>query len=221
MRKSYHITDADGKKIGVLFLDASSTADKNISSVFQSVSSSPWDDTPHIEETIETRNFWASDGITAMILGTFIGGVLLVYSWYYSLDGGAWIAAGAIVGGVGLHALKIFLHRPPRLEQDTSETKHTIQIETVENNGNSRHVLLDDIQDTTISLDELRRVARAYADGTPFSRSRMMMSARISQGKYRKILSEFTRLNLIHTDNGNKNHLSLRGKSVLKQIISN
>lgn len=220
-RQSYHVVDSNDKKIGILFLDASSEAPAAIGNLFQSTASNPFDEpTTHIEKFVETKNFWASDGATAMILGSFIALVLLIYSWYYNLGGGGWIAGGAILGAVGLHALKIWLHRPPRPEASPTPNTHKITIETVENYGHSRHVLLDEIEDTSITVDELRRVARAYADGTSFARAPMMIKARISDGKYRKIKREFERLNLLFTDKGSRNHLSLRGQAVLRQLAS-
>ena len=220
MKKSYHIIDSDGRKIGILFIDVSPATDTPISSIFQSTQANPFEPTTHVEIEKTVKSFWASDGATYAITGAFVGAVLLSYAWVYSLDAGAWVVGGTLLTAVGLHLAKIWFHRPPRLEQDTPETKHTIAIETVENNGNSRHVMLDEIQDTSISLDELRRVAKAYADGTNFSRASMMLNARVSDGKYRKIKSEFERLNLLFTDKGSRNHLSIRGKAVLRRLAA-
>ena len=224
-KTSYHVTDATGKKIGVLFLDISPTGDNSaIGGLFENVAKSPFaefaEPTTHIEKTIESRNFWASDGAQYAVAGAFVGGVMLVYSWVYSLDIGAWIVGGTLLTAVGLHILKIWLHRPPgaQTEPAAAETAHTITIETHQDTGHSRHILIDEIEDKSIKLDELQAVARAYSDGVSFARGPMVKAANISHGKFRKIKAEFERLNLAHTDKGNRNHLSLRGRAFLRQL---
>ena len=213
-KTTLHVTDNSGKRIGVLFLNVDSPTESP--TVFESVSRfiEPADSHPQV--AIEKRNFWASDGATYMVAGVFTGIVLLLFSWWYSIPMGAIVAGGALVVGVGLHVLKILMHRPPGLPSEPAPQESVIKIESW--SQDKAHAQIDYIEDGSITPDELKRVAAAWADGVSFARDPMVKAAKISNGKYRKILSEFQRLDLIHTGKNNHNVLSLRGKSLLRQL---
>lgn len=218
MKRTYSIVDDQGRRVGVLFLEAEPQPAGLLQSVARGFGSEPGPVT-HVERHEETRSFWASDGITYTIAGLFAGGVVLVYTWSYDLGGGAWVAGVALAAGLGLHIFKIVLHRPynPNPEP-TKPGKQTIAVEISERQGQNIHTTLDEIQDESITIDELRRVAVAWSEGTPFSREPMRKAAKLSQPKMRKIKKEFELLNMCFTDKGNRTHLTLRGKAVLRKL---
>jgi len=230
-KQTYAIINSSGKKVGVLFLDVDSPPPDSIASkLFESVTSGspfsdPVDQPTFVHHDKTSKSFWGSDGITFAIAGIFTGGTLTIFSWAYNLHLGAWTVVGALCAGLGLHVAKILAHRPPASPQAETQRKvaqhHKITIETVTNNGHSHQILIDDFDpESGISLDDLQAVARAWVAGTSFARLPMCKASGISQGKFRLIKSEFERLHLSHMDKGNRNHLSLRGKSLLRQIAS-
>lgn len=94
----------------------------------------------------------------------------------------------------------------------------TIKLETW---GDEGKVLLDEVQDKTIGLQAWRSVAKAViTDGKNFSRPALAEIGRyVSQGDYRKIQAELTRLNMCHKK-GSGYTLSPRGMAFLKKVLT-
>ncbi len=220
MKRSYSIVDDQGRRVGVLFLEAESQPAGLLQSVARGFGSEP-EPVTHVERHEETRSFWASDGITYTIAGLFAGGVVLVYTWSYDLGGGAWVAGVALAAGLGLHIFKIVLHRPynPNPEPKAGG-KQIISFEIHERQGQNIHTDLFEIQDESITIEDLRSIAVAWCDGVSFAREPMNKEAGVSQPKFRKIKKELEGQNMCYTDKANKTHLTLRGKAALRKLAA-
>ena len=165
------------------------------------------------DQEIIVRSFWASDAIGYSIAGAFAGLVVLVFSWFYGFGLGWLAAVFAFVVGVGLHVLKIVLHRPP------SEPKTDSTVVKVEHwDEEKKHVLLVEF-DERITLEILQRVAKAIESGANWSRPSLTVRAKISQGKYHLLNSEFQRLHYVSKINGNNYSLSFAGKAFLREVL--
>jgi len=182
-------------------------------------SSATFDYGPEAEPPEIRRNLWTgSDGVTYSIAGTFTGGVLLTFSWWYNLDAGIFIAGGALLTGVGLHILKLILYRPrPDSVGPVASEQTTIKVESW--SEDNAHVMLDEFQDKRITLSLLRVVAAAViADQVNFSKPQLTKYSGVSQRKYDLLKAEFYRLHYCYTDKANRTHLLRAGRSFLRQV---
>ena len=216
-KQTLHITDQSGKRVGVIFLNVDSPTEST--PIFESLSQfiEP-DSTPQI--THEKRNFWASDGATYAVAGVFTGGVLFSFAWWYDIPLGPIVAAGALLVGVGLHVLKIVLHRPARptaAEPGPSET--VIKVEQISSDG--KHWLLEEL-DESISMGELQSVAAAVVDKNKWARA-VTTKAGLSQGKHQKLQQDFLRLSYLEPlpNNVNGYRVTGTGRRFLLQIAGN
>lgn len=148
------------------------------------------------------------------VLFGFTGVILFV-------GGPGWVAAAVGVSlTAGLAGIRAW--RPPESSQNVTgqgnSDELTIQIETLDNGV---PVMFDEIEDETISIDDLRKVARAVVvDGSNFSRPALCSDAGISQTTYHKINREFQRLNFAHPGPGNRTILSPRALAFLRKVYS-
>ena len=187
-------------------------------STFKNLANSPFVEAPdyYPVEIKQHANFWASDGATYALAGIFTGGVLLSFAWWYDIHLGPVIAGGALVVGIGLHILKIVLHRPPSLS-DPNPGEMVIKVEQWD--FEQGQAILQEFQDDRITIDLLTGVAEAVVkDGCNFSRPALGKAANISQGQYHALKAEFERLNFCYTDKANKTHLLRRGKAFLRVV---
>ena len=184
-------------------------------SELESVASTPFEPTmPAIIS--EKKSFWASDGITYALAGAFAGSVMILFSWYYELNGGVWVAVISFLVGVGLHVLKIIMHAPPRIPLPKSLST-LIKVEHW--SDDNKHVLLDEL-DNRITLDDLRRVAKVViTDGVGWSRANLTGAAGLSQNKFHIITGEFERLNYIIQTANNRHILTTRAKAFLRKVL--
>jgi len=171
------------------------------------------------DEMAHHRPWWEIDGVAFITVAIFTGSCLWFVFWWLGWSseiGGAAAAIAAMVAALGLHVLRLRWRSPSPPAAD--ETIIKVQVKGHDPDSPST-IMLDAIQDKTIRLDELRRVAGAIDGGANFSRYQLVARARISNGKYRKILDEFRRLNFAYTDTGNNTHLTWGGRAFLRQLL--
>ncbi len=154
-----------------------------------------------------------------------IADVILLFASLTGFTTVAWLAGGpdwlAPVSGViitgTLAGIKAW--RGGWREDETPKSEElTIKVESWQDDG---PVLLDEIQDKSISLDEWRKTARSIIiEGLNFSRPALTKStnkAKITQTTFHKVKNEFLRLNYAHRD-GNNYTLSPRALAFLRKI---
>jgi len=167
------------------------------------------------------HSFWDSSGIRFGVAGVFAAVVVLLAGWWFELDRnliGAAAALLALLAGVGLHILELFWHKPAA-QMAAPEADHvTIRIEQRGTNENERGIILETIEDQTITLADLRAIAGAVAAGSNFSRPALCSRAGISQTKYHKVKNEFERLNFCYTAPGNRTELLRAGRAFLRKV---
>lgn len=111
------------------------------------------------------------------------------------------------------------------IEIDVPE-RHKINVSIDETQGDGRHFLEDEISNPSISIDDLKKVAKSVyphphvANQFCVSRARIEKEG-VSQDKARAILSELKDLNYCHAAKGNKTVLSLRGSSLFRKLAQN
>jgi len=148
----------------------------------------------------------------AILFATVLTGFTLV-PWVFDAPG--WVAAttGILITGT-LAGIKAWRGSLPDITAPADEL--TIKVESWTDEG--QRVLLDEIQDKTISLEDLRKTAKAIiVHDKNFSRP--ALADFISQSMYHKIKDEFVRLNFAHRT-GNNYILSPRALSFLRKIHS-
>lgn len=188
--QKYTITGPNGEEMGFLVLTRADVYEYT---------------TPGGLSAIASDSALGNAALLLACLGGFTGAAML-------LPGPDWIAPAL---GLGLTATLAGLKawRSGSVTDPGKVTEMTIKVESWSDEG---HVLLDEIQDKTISLDDWRRVAKAVVkDGRNFSRP--ALTSYISQTCYHKIKDELARLNMAHR-NGNGYTLSPRGLALLRKI---
>jgi len=171
--------------------------------------------------TSHRHSFWDSSGIRFGVAGVFAAVVVLFVGWFFELDRnfiGAAAALLALLAGVGLHILELFWHKPPAQMAAPEADSVTIRIEQRGTDENKNGWLLEQIEDQSITLADLRAVATAVAGGSNFSRPALCSRAGISQSKYHKVKTEFLRLNFCYDAPGNRTELLRAGRAFLRQI---
>jgi len=171
--------------------------------------------------TSHRHSFWDSSGIRFAVAGVFAAVVVLLVGWWFSLDQsiiGAVAALLALAAGVGLHILELFWHKPAAQMATPEADRVTIRIEQRGTDENERGIILERIEDQSITLADLRAIAGAVAAGSNFSRPALCSRAGISQSKYRKVKNEFLRLNFCYDAPGNRTELLRAGKAFLRKI---
>lgn len=215
-KKSLYIVDGTGKRIGVLFLNVDPPTESP--NIFESAA--PFLETEsHPQLTVEKRNFWASDGASYMLAGVFTGVVLLAFSWWYAIPMGVIVAAGALFVGVGLHVLKIVLHKPPAAApQEPGAKESVIKIEQI--SDNRQHWLIEQL-DESITMSDLEPVARAVTEQNKWTRA-ITTRAGLSQGKHQKLQSDFVRLHYLEPfpNGANGYRVTGMGRRFLLQVSS-
>jgi len=164
------------------------------------------------------RPWYEVDAAAFLTGGLFVGACVWFLFWWLGfgreLAGG--IAAGtAIVITITLHILRLRWRAPS--PPSPAETKIKIEM-SGHDADNSKSMLIDYIDDSSIKVSELVRVAHAIEAGCNFSRYALVPRARISNPKYGKILSEFKRLGFCYVDAANQTHLTRGGRAFLRQL---
>jgi len=147
----------------------------------------------------------------AVLFTTVLAGFTLV-PWAFDAPG--WLSAttGILITGT-LAGIKSW--RRSLFDPEAQSEELTIKVESWQDDG---QVLLDEIQDKTISLEDLRKVAKGViGQGRNFSRP--ALSNFVSQTTYHKIKSEFVRLNFAHRK-GNNYILSPRAMAFLRKVFT-
>lgn len=166
---------------------------------------------PTFEHTSPTA-FLPTEGplSDAILFATVLTGFTLVP---YAFDAPGWLSAttGILITGT-LAGIKAW--RGSLLEEPAAD-ELTIKVESWTDEG---RVLLDEIQDRTISLEDLRKVAKAVVVHSK-NFSRPALADFISQSMYHKIKDEFVRLNFAHRK-GNNYVLSPRAMAFLRKVHS-
>jgi len=167
----------------------------------------------------QTRRPWYEVDAAAFLTGAlFVAACVWFLLWWlgFGREVAGGIAAGtAITITIGLHVLRLWWRAPS--PPSPAETKIKIEMRG-HDADNSKSLLLDYIEDTSIKVSELRRVAHAVEAGCNFSRYALVPRARISNPKYGKILSEFKRLGFCYVDAANQTHLTRGGRAFLRQL---
>jgi len=160
-----------------------------------------------------------SEAVERILASLFAGGVLSALGWLMGADKhwyGVLVAVVMILIAVAPQFLKLFWYRP-KFEQPEPKAE-LIKIQVRDETGEQTKILLHQIEDETIALPELVRVAVALASGSPMSRSEITQRARISKPKYRRILAEFRRLGFVFTAPNNVNVITLSGKHFIREL---
>jgi len=169
-------------------------------------------------DEIAHRPWYEIDAAAFVTAGVFVGGMVWFLFWWLGFGrevAGGFAAGVTIALTIALHILRLKWRAPS--PPSPAETKIKIEMRG-HDADNSKSMLIDYIDDSSIKVSELRRVAHAVEAGCNFSRYALVPRARISNPKYGKILSEFKRLGFCYVDSANQTHLTRGGRAFLRQL---
>lgn len=166
-------------------------------------------------------SFWNSEAGVNVTTGLFAGGGSYVLTWLSGYDP-VWSVVAGLTAGVGLPLLKVILYAPKKPEQ-SEQSEHTVKVRIDDRSGDSRQIILDEIRDKRISLDDLKKAARAVYPHphkpNQFCISRTsLVGTKMSFDKARAILEELKARNFAFVTSDKKTVLTLRGHSFLKNL---
>lgn len=169
-----------------------------------------------VEPIVEQKSFWASDGATYSVSGIFAALVILLYGWYADMEYVGLVAAMVAVGaGIGLHILKIWIHRPWR---PTAPKTDKITFRGEFTNKDDGTMYLDDFEDDKIQPAQLIKLCKAIEAnnfkwvGRPTARIKWG----VSRTQHARIAAQFHFLNYIKDDGS----LIFRGRAFVRQCAA-
>jgi hypothetical protein len=174
------------------------------------------------------RGFWPaimnSDAGPPIALGLFVGGVGLSFSWANGYDP-AYAVAGMLSSGLGLYALKVLSHAPPK-PKDEKTTQNTIKAELrIQRSDGKWDYIFDELRDKGVSMGDLEKAALAiYPDPDLPGVKRISVQSIKKQGMSynhaRKVLAELQEREWVTTRKGNKSIVTMyRGAPFLEKLL--
>jgi hypothetical protein len=175
----------------------------------------------------DSSSFWQSDAVTNILIATYGGVVLLGVSWWYRIDAEPYIAGGMLFTGIGLHVLKLWLHRPAQAPISTAPTNKDrhITIETTHTDENGHKTIYrDHINDSRISDADLATLGHILTKepdlAENFSKAQITRLARISQRRYDVIVTALKKERLAFVSPNNRTVLTPRCVKFLKRMAA-